>query len=228
MVAAPIPLVRSLDSLQLRLTDGVRRSIRAMPGTRQREESMLQRRSVLGVALAAALPARAAVLQAQDLIRAGAVVVAYRHALAPGTFDPPGFRLGDCSTQRNLSDAGRAQAQRIGRWFQTRALVPTQVRSSPWCRCIDTARLAFGQAQVWQALGSPAGTDEVTNHAHVRELREALATATRQPGRFEVWVTHMFVLSALAGSDTALGEALVLGLDAAGGPRVLARLEPGL
>ena len=125
-------------------------------------------------------------------------------------------------------EAGRAQAQRMGRWFQARALVPAQVRSSPWCRCIDTARLAFGPAQVWPALGSPAGTSEVTHEAHVRELRQALGAATRQPGRFEVWVTHMFVLSALAGGTTAVGEGLVLGLDAAGGPRVLARLEPGL
>jgi len=189
---------------------------------------MLQRRSLLGAGLAAALPCWAADPQAQDLIRAGGVVVAFRHALAPGTFDPPGFRLGDCSTQRNLSEAGRAQAQRMGRWFQARALVPAQVRSSPWCRCIDTARLAFGPAQVWPALGSPAGTSEVTHEAHVRELHQALGAATRQPGRFEVWVTHMFVLSALAGGTTAVGEGLVLGLNAAGGPRVLARLEPGL
>ncbi len=56
----------------------------------------------------------------------------FRHALAPGTFDPPGFRLGDCGTQRNLNDEGRPQARRIGEWFQARQLRPEKVLSSPW------------------------------------------------------------------------------------------------
>jgi phosphohistidine phosphatase SixA len=73
------------------------------------------------------------------LLRTGGAVVAFRHALAPGTFDPPEFRLGDCGTQRNLSDEGRAQARRIGAWFRDRSLAPARVRSSPWCRCLDTA-----------------------------------------------------------------------------------------
>ena len=50
-------------------------------------------------------------------LRRGGLVAAFRHATAPGTFDPPGFKLDDCSTQRNLSDDGRAQARRIGAWF---------------------------------------------------------------------------------------------------------------
>ena len=81
---------------------------------------------------------------AADLLRKGGVVLAFRHARAPGTFDPPAFRLADCSTQRNLSDEGRAQALNIGQWFKARDLRPAKVLSSPWCRCIDTAILAFG------------------------------------------------------------------------------------
>lgn len=185
---------------------------------------MLQRRFLLGAGLSATLPAWATDSEALALIRAGGVVVAFRHAVAPGTFDPPGFRTGDCHTQRNLSEEGRTQARRIGSWFQARTLVPARVRASPWCRCLDTARLAFGQAEVWAALGSPNGAVEATNEAHLRELRQALALASLQPGRFEVWVTHMFVLSALVGSGTDSGEGLVLRVDAAGVPRVLARL----
>jgi hypothetical protein len=108
----------------------------------------LNRRHVLGAALLAPALARAGGDDAAAAIRAGAAVVAFRHALAPGTFDPPGFRLGDCSTQRNLNDEGRAQSRRLGAWFTERGLQPAAVRSSPWCRCIDTARLAFGQAEV--------------------------------------------------------------------------------
>lgn len=158
------------------------------------------------------------------LLRRGGVVVAFRHALAPGTFDPPNFRLGDCSTQRNLSTEGREQARRAGAWFVTHGLRPEAVRSSPWCRCMDTARLAFGTAQVWSALGSPVGSPETTTADRQAQLRAALVKATQRPGRFTVWVTHMFVLADLAGANATSGEGLVLQADAAGAPVVLGRL----
>jgi phosphohistidine phosphatase SixA len=142
-------------------------------------------------------------------LREGGVVIALRHALAPGTFDPPGFVLSDCRTQRNLSDDGRAQARRIGAWFAEQGLRPRRVRSSPWCRCLETARLAFGQAETWPALGSPHGQVESTNAASLSALQQALAQAERSAG-FEVWVTHMFVLSALTGENSSSGEGLLL------------------
>ncbi len=163
---------------------------------------------------------------AVNTLRAGGVVVAFRHALAPGTFDPPGFTLGQCSTQRNLNDEGRAQARRIGQWFQRQGLKPARVLSSPWCRCTETAQLAFGSAEAWPALGSPRGYAEQTNAEHLGLLRGALAEAARQPGRFEVWVTHMFVLSALVQENTSSGEGLVLRADGRGGVQVLARVAP--
>lgn len=163
--------------------------------------------------LAALLPPNAARAQPRDeaeaLLRAGGAVVMLRHALAPGTFDPPGFRLGDCRTQRNLSDEGRAQARRIGAWFAARGLKPAAVRSSPWCRCTETAQLAFGSAEVWPALGSPVGSTETTNAEHLKALRDGLARVAAAGG-FEVWVSHAFVQSALAGSSTGSGEALLL------------------
>lgn len=156
------------------------------------------------------------------LLRTGGVVAAFRHALAPGTFDPPEFRLGVCSTQRNLSDEGREQARRISEWFKARQLQPSRVLSSPWCRCVDTATLAFGAPEVWPALGSPRGSTETTGAAHLRELRRSLVTASAQPGRFQVWVTHMFVLSDLVQVGSNSGEALILRADARGNPQVLA------
>jgi len=161
----------------------------------------------------------------QALLRQGGVVVAFRHALAPGTFDPPEFRLGDCGTQRNLNDAGRAQAQRVGEWFRQRQLAPARVRSSPWCRCIDTATLAFGAApDIWTALGSPRGMPETTGAEHLRALRQALAAVSARPGGFEVWFTHMFVLSDLATANTASAEGLVLRAGRDGRVQVLARV----
>lgn len=189
----------------------------------------MQRRTVL--AAGAVLPwlphaARADDAPALALLRRGGVVLAMRHALAPGTFDPPGFVLTDCSTQRNLNDEGRAQAQRSGERLQRAGLTPARVRSSPWCRCLDTARLAFGRAEPWPALGSPRGTEERTYASQIDTLRRALSAAAAERGRFEVWVTHMFVLADLTGSGTSSGEGLVLAPGADGRPQVLARLAP--
>jgi hypothetical protein len=185
----------------------------------------MQRRPLLIAALGSPLLARATDDETAALLRRGGVVIAFRHALAPGTFDPPGFRVGDCSTQRNLNDEGRAQARRLGAWFRERGLAPARVRSSPWCRCVDTAELAFTRAETWAALGSPRAGTEETNARALAELRSALAAVARTPGRFEAWVTHMFVLSALVGQNSSSGEGLVLAADGGGAPRVLARLN---
>jgi len=160
-------------------------------------------------------------------LSAGGVVIAFRHALAPGTFDPPGFRLDDCSTQRNLDDEGRAQARRIGQWFQAHGLTPREVWSSPWCRCIDTATLAFGRARSEPALGSPRGGGVSAGDAAAaqRRLRQSLVAASSMPG-FAVWVTHMFVLADLTGESVASAGALVLRAPSADAVQVLARFEP--
>jgi len=161
---------------------------------------------------------------ALSLLARGGVVLALRHALAPGTYDPPQFRLGDCSTQRNLNDAGRAQARALGDRLRSAGLTPARVRSSPWCRCMETAELAFGRADPWPALGSPRAGTDTTNAGSLAALRQAVAAAARHPGRFDAWVTHMFVLSALVRADTSSGEGLVLGQDRQGDTVVLARL----
>src|SRR3989442_10644040 len=84
-----------------------------------------------------------------EALREPGSVVVLRHSYAPGGFDPPGFRLDDCSTQRNLDEQGRAQAARVGEAFRQHGIALGAVLSSPRCRCMDTARLAFGQVQAW-------------------------------------------------------------------------------
>src|SRR5262245_17250667 len=81
-------------------------------------------------------------------------VIFMRHSEAPGgAGDPPGLRLDDCATQRNLSEAGRAHARRTGAAFRDHGLAFDRVLTSPWCRCRDTARLATGrEAQSLEAL----------------------------------------------------------------------------
>lgn len=142
------------------------------------------------------------------LLQAGGCAVLLRHAdTEPGVGDPPEFKLDDCRTQRNLSVAGREDAQRIGAWFASRKLKPRAVLCSAWCRCKDTADLAFGKHAVWAALNSTFG-DRVQQPDQTALLRQAMA---RIPARqFEVWVTHQVNISAIAGQGTAMGEALIL------------------
>ena len=73
----------------------------------------------------------------------GGKLIFIRHAYAPGNGDPAGFNLNDCSTQRNLSDEGRKQAQRIGEFFTKNKIEIDKVLSSEWCRCKETAKIAF-------------------------------------------------------------------------------------
>jgi len=169
--------------------------------------------------------------QAEALIRQGGVVVVFRHADAPGTFDPPGFRLEDCSTQRNLGAQGREQARQIGEWFAQRGLKPHHVRSSPWCRCQDTARLAFGAAEVWPALGSPVAASPEETALRASQWLQALQAAHRRRPGFEVWVTHQFVMSAMTGrsaASAASGEGWVIGPGTEGAARILATLPADL
>ena len=141
-------------------------------------------------------------------LRAGRVAVLLRHSITDaGIGDPPGFRLDTCSTQRNLSAEGRAQAQRIGAWFKARSLLPARVRSSAWCRCIDTGTIAFGRADAWESLNSFFG------EANSRE-RQSAALGAALPGivagAFEVWVTHQVNITALTDEFAQMGEACVV------------------
>ena len=76
-------------------------------------------------------------------LKDGEKLIFIRHAYAPGNGDPAGFNLNDCSTQRNLSENGRKQAQRIGEFFNENKIEIDKVLSSEWCRCKETAKIAF-------------------------------------------------------------------------------------
>ena len=73
----------------------------------------------------------------------GGKLIFIRHAYAPGGGDPQNFNLNDCSTQRNLNNEGRKQAQYIGEFFKKNEIKIDKVLSSEWCRCKETARIAF-------------------------------------------------------------------------------------
>ncbi len=153
-----------------------------------------------------ALPAVAQTPGFWELLREGGCVVLMRHAQTdPGVGDPPNFKLGECSTQRNLSEAGREQARRVGAAFVRERVKLDQVRSSAWCRCVDTAMLAFKQNTVWPPINSffgAGGQDEQT--------RAVLAAVQGwQAPRNLMLVTHQVNVTALTGEFLAMGEVFV-------------------
>jgi len=156
-------------------------------------------------------------------LRQGGTVALLRHARAPGTGDPPGFRLEDCATQRNLSAEGREQARSLGEAFRARQVRVVRALSSRWCRSLDTARLAFGSwAEPYPALDS---------FFSEREQRDGQTQAIRQ--LVEGWrsdgvlvlVTHQVNITALTGIFPAEGEVLVLRPKAGPGFELVGRIR---
>ncbi|PUE44993.1 histidine phosphatase family protein [Limnohabitans sp. 2KL-51] len=147
----------------------------------------------------------------------GALLI--RHAATEsGLGDPAGFTLGQCRTQRNLSDAGKQASQVFGAWLQAQNFKPDAVLSSQWCRCQDTARLAFGQFEDWPALNSTfAGQGDPA--AQQKALLARLRVLPQ--GRTEVWVTHQVNMTGLTGAYPSMGEGFLV--DRQG--RLLARAE---
>ena len=186
---------------------------------------VLRRRTLLLSAGALALGARAARGQEDSwaALRRGGHVAIMRHALAPGTGDPPGFRLDDCATQRNLSAAGRTQASRVGAAFRAHDVRPTRVLSSRWCRCLETARLLdLGEVEPFAPLDS-FYEDRAAGPAQTEQALAALLDLP--PTETWVLVTHQVNVTALTGVYPRSGQ-VVVARAGPGGLSVLGRLPP--
>jgi Histidine phosphatase superfamily (branch 1) len=160
-------------------------------------------------------------------LREGAIVL-FRHAEAPGIGDPPGFKLGDCSTQRNLDATGRRQSQQLGDAIRAQQVPVTQVWASPWCRTTETAQIIAVAVATRPAQGGGGTPPFATSALAVqgqsafgsffqnRSDEPAQTAAARQlllnfrgPGSLVV-VTHNVNITALTGLSPAAGEGVVL------------------
>lgn len=153
--------------------------------------------------------ARANEAAAWAALRQGGSIALIRHAEAPGVGDPAGWRLDDCSTQRNLNEAGRADARALGARLRAERIPVARLLSSPWCRCLETARL--------MNLGPPVQTEAAFSNAFVLndqrdglvERGRAVLAAWQGPGVLVV-VTHGVNIQALSGYSPGTGEVVVL------------------
>lgn len=183
-------------------------------------------RFVLGFALLlAAVAARADEAAAWAALRGSAPVVALmRHALAPGVGDPPGWRLEDCTTQRNLNDTGRADARAAGARLKREGVRFAKLLSSPWCRCQDTARLLD--------MGPVETEPRFSNAYLLADCRDALAQGGREViaawrGRGPLLVvTHGENIRALTGRSPDTSEIVVVAADASGTLREIGAIRP--
>jgi len=156
-------------------------------------------------------------------LREGGHAVLIRHAIAPGGGDPPGFKLGDCGTQRNLSEAGRAQARTIGSAFRSAGVQVDRVLSSRWCRGLETAeQLGLGRVEPFEPLDSFFSYPERGPEA-LAGMGRFLSTIGRST---VIMVTHQVNITGFTGVYPASGEAVVVAPPLREGerPRVIGRL----
>lgn len=162
-------------------------------------------------------------------LQRGGNVIYFRHAdTGPAYPEPSTVDLGRCETQRNLNDAGRAEAVEIGRQFQRLGIVVDTVLSSQFCRCKDTAQLAFGRYDTAPTLTGVARGPEFAQARQraSKGLRTLLATPP-PAGKNTVLVSHGFNLIDLEGLYLSTqGEAAVYRPDGQGGYSLLARVLP--
>jgi phosphohistidine phosphatase SixA len=177
-----------------------------------------------GQALEPRLAGRALV----DALAEGGYVVLLRHASTETVAPDPALRdLADCDTQRNLSDAGRREAVQIGRAAEALGIRFSKVLSSPYCRCVETARLAFGDLEVADELsiGEDLTVPERTERG--RAVR-GLVNQTPAEGTNTVLVVHSANLLYSFGLDIKPeGVAHVFQPSEFGGALYVGRLDPG-
>ena len=170
-------------------------------------------RRIVGGLLGVPFVLNAAAADVWSALRTAGHFAMIRHAAAPGTLDPPGFKLDDCATQRNLSAAGRAQAIRMGDLLRANGIAAARIHSSQWCRCLDTATLMkLGDVAQQPLLNFFRDPDRRAQQ--VQDLRTWIARLDL--AQSTLLVTHQVVISAVAEVPTGDGEIVVLRREADG------------
>ena len=151
-------------------------------------------------------------LIAKDLwaeAKEGDKIILIRHALAPGGGDPPGFKVKDCKTQRNLNKKGINQSKKIGELFKKNRVPIDQVFSSQWCRCKDTAKYAFGKYKEFTALNSTFQSP--FNKNEEKQLKELYSFVKKWNGKGKnlVLITHYSIITAVTNAVPNSGEIVI-------------------
>ena len=148
-------------------------------------------------------------------------VLLMRHALAPGVGDPENFRVGDCTTQRNLSEEGRQDARDIGKWLERREVKIRSIESSRWCRAKETAELlGIGKVKPNKNLDSLFQESDLDNHKQTIEIKKRIENYRNTRGLL-VFVGHLVNISAITGVSLDSGEGVLVRANANGEIKIM-------
>ena len=141
-------------------------------------------------------------------LQKGGKLIFIRHAYAPGGGDPENFNIYDCSTQRNLSESGRIQSRKIGNFFKENKIKIENVYSSEWCRCKETASLAFENFNTKSFLNSFFSSKFAQNkNSQMRDFQKFLLDWDEKTNL--IFVTHYVVISEILDYPSSSGEIVI-------------------
>ena len=141
-------------------------------------------------------------------LKAGGKLIFIRHAYAPGGGDPENFNIYDCSTQRNLSESGRIQSKKIGNFFKENKIKIKNVYSSEWCRCKETAFLAFKSFKTKSFLNSFFSSKFAhKKKSQIKDFQKFLNIWDKKNNL--IFITHYVVISEILDYPPSSGEIVV-------------------
>ena len=138
----------------------------------------------------------------------GGKLIFIRHAYAPGNGDPNNFNLNDCSTQRNLNSIGRKQAKKIGEFFRVNRIKIYEVLSSEWCRCKETADIAFNEYSTNSFLNSFYSSKYAINKDKQVVALNNYVKKFRSDKNL-IFVTHYVLISEVLNYGPSSGEIVI-------------------
>ena len=141
-------------------------------------------------------------------LKVGGKLIFIRHAYAPGGGDPENFNIHDCLTQRNLSESGRIQSRKIGNFFTENKIKIEKVYSSEWCRCKETASLAFENFKTKSFLNSFFSSKFAQNkNSQMRDFQKFLLDWDEKTNL--IFITHYVVISEILDYPSSSGEIVI-------------------
>ena len=148
----------------------------------------------------------------KSILKDGGKLIFIRHAYAPGSADPDGFDISNCTSQRNLNTDGIEQSKRIGQIFIDNEIMINKVLSSEWCRCKQTAEYAFNNYETKSFLNSFFSQE--FSHNKDKQLKELKEYIKNWNGKKNlIFVTHFVIISEILNLSTSSGEIVVTDKD---------------
>ena len=145
-------------------------------------------------------------------LKNGGKLIFIRHAYAPGIGDPSNFDINDCSSQRNLNNDGKKQAKKIGNFFINNNVSINKIYSSEWCRCKETAFIAFKNFETKKFLNS-FFSPQFFKNKDIQMINFKKFVNDWDKKQNIVFITHYVVISEILNYAPTSGEIIIVSKD---------------